>query len=80
MLLPANQLGAIVSMAVAGTLASSLLRGLDVSVAGLHLGRIDSIFLVSGLLIVASGAYFAVATRALPDTAAAAVELPGSTA
>jgi MFS family permease len=67
-LIPANRLGGIVSMMAAGLLASTVLRGLDTSVAGIHLGRIDAIFLAGGLIIIVSGVYFALAARQVRTT------------
>ena len=60
---PANRFGAIFSILLASVLVSTVLRGLNTSVAGVHLGRIDSVFLVAGIIIAASGVYFGLATR-----------------
>lgn len=54
---PLNQLASIVSMAIAGWLASSALRHFSVSLATLHLGPIDTIFTASGLLVLIAGVY-----------------------
>src|SRR5439155_12934379 len=59
---PVNRCAAIVSMLVAGAVAGALPPGAHVTVAGMRFGRIDSIFLVGGLLSLAGGLY---ATRAL---------------
>ena len=55
----------VLSIVVAGTLASTTLRGFHPSIAGLRFGPIDTIFTVSALLIVASGIYAAFALPAL---------------
>jgi MFS family permease len=60
---PANRLGGIVSIAIASALVSTVLRGLDVTVAGVHLGRIDSVFGVAGLIVIGAGVYFGLAAR-----------------
>jgi MFS family permease len=52
---PLVNLASIVSMALAGLLASTVLRHLHVVVAGVTFGRIDTIFGVSGLLMLAAG-------------------------
>ncbi|HEX5493440.1 MAG TPA: MFS transporter [Mycobacteriales bacterium] len=58
-----QQIASTVSVVVAGWLASTVLLGLHASVAGIRFGRIDTIFLVSGLLIVVCGGYAAVGLR-----------------
>ncbi len=50
---PLQQASAIVSMAVAGALASTLLAGLHARIAGLLLGPYNTIIAVSGLLFIA---------------------------
>ncbi|MHB1593260.1 MAG: MFS transporter [Streptosporangiaceae bacterium] len=52
---PLMQLAAIIAMAVAGLLASTVLNGMRAVVAGVTFGPIDTIFAVSGLLMVAAG-------------------------
>jgi MFS family permease len=52
---PLVYLASIISMAVAGVLASSVLRNLHVVVAGVTFGRIDTIFGFSALLMAAAG-------------------------
>jgi uncharacterized membrane protein len=64
---PINQLASMLSVVVAGWLASTVLRNFAVSLAGLRFGPIDTIFSVSGLLIVIAGGY---ALIALPRQAA----------
>jgi hypothetical protein len=52
---PLQQLAGIVSMALAGVLVSTLLRGMHVVIAGAVFGPVTTIFGLSGLLIVAAG-------------------------
>jgi Na+/melibiose symporter-like transporter len=52
---PVNMLASMLSMAVAGLLASTALRAFHATVLGIHMGPIDTIFTASGLLIVAAG-------------------------
>jgi MFS family permease len=52
---PANQLAAMLSTLVAGWLASSVLRNFAGSLAGVRFGPIDTIYAVSGLLVIAAG-------------------------
>lgn len=60
----------VLSIVVAGALASTTLRGFHPSIAGLRFGPIDTIFTVSALLIVASGIYAAFALPASGTEAA----------
>ncbi len=59
----------MISVVVAGSLASTTLRTLNTHLLGLHITRIDAIFLTSALLILAAGIY---AYFTLPPTAPAA--------
>ena len=52
---PLQQFANIASMAAAGLLASTLLRGMHVVLAGVTFGPIDTIFGLSGLLIIVAG-------------------------
>lgn len=52
---PLNYLASIVSMAIVGVLASSVLRNLHVVVAGVTFGRVDTIFGCSAVLMMAAG-------------------------
>ncbi|HEY7431902.1 MAG TPA: MFS transporter [Streptosporangiaceae bacterium] len=52
---PVQQLAAIVSMAVAGFLASTVLRGFHHVIAGVTLGPYDTIFIAAGLLFIVAG-------------------------
>lgn len=54
-IVPLQQLAAIMSMAVAGFLASTVLRGINVVIAGVKFGPYDLIFAVAGLLFIAAG-------------------------
>ncbi len=58
---PVNQLASMVSVLAAGWLASSVMRNFAGSIGGLHFGPIDTIFTVSGLLIVIAAGYAVVA-------------------
>ncbi len=68
---PATQFAAMLSVVVAGYLASTVLRNLDVSMAGMHIGPIDAIFSSAGILIVLAGFY---ARYALPASTANAAQ------
>jgi MFS family permease len=52
---PLQQLASIVSMLLAGVLASTALRGLHAVVAGVTFGSYDTVFAVAGLLFVIAG-------------------------
>jgi MFS family permease len=54
---PAISLVSMVSIAVAGSLASTLLQGFQAHLFGVTFGRIDTIFAFSGLLILLGGLY-----------------------
>jgi MFS family permease len=54
---PVNKLSQMLSMAVAGWLASSVLRGVHGAVFGVHVGPIDTIFSAAGLLMIAAGGF-----------------------
>jgi MFS family permease len=66
---PAQQLAAILSIAAAGWLASTVLLGFHATIGPVHLGRIDTVFTGSAVLILAGAAYAAVALRR-PDSPA----------
>jgi MFS family permease len=61
----------MISVVAAGSLASTTLRTLNTHLLGLHLTRIDTIFLTSALLILAAGIY---AYFTLPPITAATEE------
>lgn len=52
---PVQQLASILSMAAAGLLASTVLRGFHAVVGGLSFGPYDTIFLFAGLMFVVAG-------------------------
>lgn len=54
---PINQLASMLSVVLAGWLASTVLLHFHLTIAGARFGRIDTVFAVSGLLIVAAGVY-----------------------
>jgi MFS family permease len=60
---PVLQLAGILSIAIASYLASTVLRGLDATVAGVHFGRIDTIFAAGGVMIMVSAVYAYAALR-----------------
>jgi MFS family permease len=68
---PINMAASTVSVVLAGTLASTALRDFHATVAGVHIGRVDTIFTVAALLVVAAGIYGAFA---LPPTGTATQE------
>jgi MFS family permease len=61
---PVQQLASMLSVVVAGWLASTALRNFHATVAGLHVGTYDTIFTVVGVLILAAGGYALVALPA----------------
>ena len=71
--MPANRLASVVSVLVAGWLASTVLVGFHGQVGAVQFGRIDTIFLACGLLVIAAGVYAASALRDAGQPAAAAV-------
>lgn len=66
---PVTQLASMLAAVLAGWLAGSALRSVAATFAGQHFGPIDTIFAVSGIVVVLSGVF---ARMALPDTEAAA--------
>lgn len=52
---PLQQLASIVSMVLAGVLASTALRGFHATVAGMKLGPYDTVFAAAGLLFMIAG-------------------------
>ncbi len=66
--MPANRLGAIVSIGISSVLVSTVMKNLDTDLLGLRFGRIDTVFGVAGLIVLASGVYFWFAARGLPDS------------
>jgi MFS family permease len=60
---PLQQLASMIAALVAGWLASTVLRDFHRTLGPLTFGRIDTIFLVSGLIVVICGVYAFVALR-----------------
>ncbi|MFG2332637.1 MFS transporter [Streptomyces sp. NPDC048604] len=54
---PVTQLASMLAAVLAGWLAGTVLRGLDVPLGPLRLGPVDTILAVSGLFVVLSGVY-----------------------
>jgi fucose permease len=54
---PMNRLASIVSIALVSFLLSTVLRGFAGSIAGMHVGPIDTLFTAGGVLIAAAGLY-----------------------
>ncbi|WP_326701373.1 MFS transporter [Streptomyces sp. NBC_01754] len=65
---PVTQLASMLAAVLSGWLAGSVLRDVAGYVLGLRFGAIDTIFAVSGLIVVLSGVY---AWAALPDRSGA---------
>lgn len=62
---PAISLASIISMALAGVVASTLLHGFHGYIAGVHFGPIDTVFTIGGLLCLSGGIYAWLALRAI---------------
>jgi MFS family permease len=85
---PSMSLVTIVSVAIAGSLASTVLHGLHATVLGMTFGPIDTLFTFSGLLILLGGFYAVVNLRDVrlakegeqPSEKAEAAPMPASTA
>jgi len=60
---PLGRLAALVSVALAGSLVSTVLRGFHASVLGIAFGPVDTVFTGMGLLAVAGGIYARVSLR-----------------
>jgi len=67
---PVTRLASMLAAVLAGWLAGSALRNVAGSVAGLRFGPIDTIFAVSGVVVVLSGAYARIALPGAPTTGA----------
>ena len=74
--IPAVTLTSLLSTVLAGTLASTALQTFHTTLFGLHLGPINTIFTVSGILAFLAGFYALVNLRILPSTGAASEALP----
>jgi MFS family permease len=66
---PLVQLTNIAAMAIAGLLASTVLRGFHVVIAGLAFGPYNTILAISGLLFITAGLATIVPMRSLPPAA-----------
>ncbi|CAN3978871.1 MFS transporter [Kitasatospora purpeofusca] len=73
---PVTRLAAMLTAVLSGWLAGSGLRDFSGSVAGLRFGPIDTIFAVSGLVVVLAGVY---ARLGLPASEAAPTPVPAAT-
>ena len=62
---PLGRLAALVSVALAGSLVSTVLRGFHASVLGISFGPVDSVFTGLGLLAVVGGIYTRVSLRSM---------------
>nr|WP_322785095.1 MFS transporter [Streptomyces sp. MA3_2.13] len=61
---PVTRMAAMLAAVLSGWLAGTVLRDLDATLLGIDFGATDTIFTVSGLIVMASGVY---ARFALPD-------------
>ncbi len=68
---PVNQLTSILSMALAGFLASTVLRGFHEVIAGVTVGPYDTILAVAGLLFVVAGLVVVALMRGIRNVPAA---------
>jgi hypothetical protein len=60
---PVIQLASMLSVVVAGWLASTVLQGLNAHIAGVAFGRIDTVFTASGICILLAGLYALAASQ-----------------
>jgi MFS family permease len=74
---PINELAFMLSAVVAGWLASTGLVGFHVTLGGMRFGPIDTIFAVSGLMIILAGCYAFAALPRVRYPAASAPAEPG---
>ncbi len=75
---PLQQLASIVSLVLAGVLASTVLRGTHFAVAGVSFGPYDTVFAVAGLLFLIAAAASVAPLRAAGRPAAAAAQPAGA--
>lgn len=66
---PIQSLAGMLSVFTAGWLVSTVLLDFHATVAGLRLGRVDTVFLVSGLITILGGIYAVGLRNAVPQTA-----------
>lgn len=69
-LVPLVNISNLISLALAGYLASTVLAGFNTDVLGVHFGPIDTIFGVAGILCIIGGIYALMNLRAAPKAAA----------
>jgi sugar phosphate permease len=69
-LVPLVNISNLISLALAGYLASTILAGFNTDVLGVHFGPIDTIFGVAGILCIIGGIYALLNLRADPKAAA----------
>ena len=62
---PVGRLAALLSVALAGSLVSTVLRGFHASVLGISFGPVDSVFTGLGLLAVIGGIYTRVSLHSM---------------
>lgn len=62
---PVGRLAALISVALAGSLVSTVLRGFNANVLGISFGPVDSVFTGLGLLAVVGGFYTRVSLRSM---------------
>jgi MFS family permease len=65
---PVSNIASMLSIALTAWLAGSVLRDLDATVAGVHFGPIDTIFLGAGAIIAITGGWAAFALRGTRNT------------
>jgi MFS family permease len=77
---PLQQLASIASMALAGLLASTVLRGMNVAVAGVRFGPVNTILGAGALLVIAAGLAVSRPLRGagLPGAGLPGTGLPGA--
>ncbi|MFC8954751.1 MFS transporter [Streptomyces sp. NPDC057101] len=74
---PVTKLASMLSAVLSGWLAGSVLHGFTGSVGGLSFGPIDTIFAVSGLIVVLSGVYAWLSLPGTPTADEAAADTAG---
>ncbi|HEU5367941.1 MAG TPA: MFS transporter, partial [Ktedonobacterales bacterium] len=77
---PVQALASILSISLAGTLASTVLNGLHTTLAGITIGPNDTIFTSTGLLIILGGLYAMIGLRGVTLAQAGASESVAATA
>jgi MFS family permease len=60
---PSVTLASMASAAIAGYLVGNVLRGLHVSLLNITFGPLDTVFMVSGILVIGAGVYAMLALR-----------------